>query len=369
MEDIRLYTGIGEVTYNHHPVYAGEYACVSPVTGRGGIDKRGKQRKQRENSVVVPPETKFVLLDSGAYSDTTFQRCAFDEALERQLRHAEKYNYLSRILEIVSYDVLVDEQIGLDGERVKQRMNPDLAKFAVEQTIKAAAYLSSKRDYIYERVGHPVGLVFSAQGSDTEQYLKCAEAILPFVQPGDVFGLGGWCILGRQRTLLPTFYATIDALVPMLQAHKVKRAHIFGVCDADALGSLLWQCDHYRGVWSEKHRIQLSTDSVGPTTRIVKEDRKGSGLATWGYASWANRKYPVPHVLDSCKVVDEQGKKAPTCPPGTPCRGLERARHVVATREWLAHFRERENRFYRYEAPRKKSEVQQLSLLDVEATA
>jgi hypothetical protein len=154
----------------------------------------------------------------------------------------------------------------------------------------------------------------------------------------------------------------------MLQERMVKRAHIFGVCDADALGALLWQCDHYHGVWSERYRIELSTDSVGPTTRIVKEEKKGSGLTTWGYASWANRKYPLPRVLESCKHLDEQGNKAPTCTPETRCRGLERARHVDATREWLANFREREPRFYRHEAPQ-KSAFQQLTLLDMVATA
>lgn len=43
--DIRLYTGIGEKDFNHHTIHAGEYACVSPVVGRGGVDKHGKVKK------------------------------------------------------------------------------------------------------------------------------------------------------------------------------------------------------------------------------------------------------------------------------------------------------------------------------------
>ena len=50
------------------------------------------------------------------------------------------------------------------------------------------------------------------------------------------------------------------------------------------------------------------------------------------------------------KCVMTQGKKVPTCSPNTCCRGLERARHVLLTREWFAHFRTREPRPY-YRAP------------------
>lgn len=370
-EDIRLYCGIGETTFNHHPVYAGRYACISPVCGRGGIyiDKDGKERKrpQKVNRVMVPDDVQSVLLDSGAYSDTTFYRLSLAEALERQLDHARRFNYLSRVQRLVAYDVLVDEQAGQDGERVKQRMNADLAKFAVEQTIKSAEYLASQRDYIYEQVGHPVSLVFSAQGSDAAQYLECARAILPYLQPGDTFGLGGWCILGQRRTLLPTFYETIAALVPELKEALVKDVHIFGVCLADALGALLFQCDYTRqrdGSWQldERRRIRVSTDSVGPTTRIVRTFPEKPGYSSWGYSSWYEIR-PVPHVLDSCKAVDENGNKAPACEPGTKCRGLERARHVEATSQWLANFRQREAQYYK-PVEVVKSAYQQMSLFE-----
>lgn len=345
-EDIRFYCGIGEKTFNHHPVYTGPYACVSPVCGRGGTDKHGKKRKQSVNQVYVPAECREVILDSGAFSDTTYQRQTFENALARQLKHARDFGYMDKLAHIASYDVLIDEQ-DRDGERVKQRWDVDLADFAVKQTVLAAEYMVSQRGYIREQVGHDVGLVLSAQGVDAEQYLRCAERILPLLDPEkDIFGLGGWCILGMQRKLLPTFFEAMNALIPLLKRYKVKRAHIWGVCFAEALGPLSYLCDHIGTHWDEKSRIKLSTDSVGPTTRVVKELKNKPGHASWGYSSWYEM-VPLARVLDSCKVVDDQGKKTPSCEPGTYCRGLERARHVEATSDWLANFRQREAQHYR----------------------
>jgi hypothetical protein len=331
------------------------------------VDKHGKPKRQGVNGVFVPPDVKSVLLDSGAYSDTTFHRRTFAEALERQLDHAERFGYVSRVGRLVSYDVLVDEQAGNDGGRVKDRMSPEVARFAVEQTIKAADYLSTQRAYIAERVGHPVSLVFSAQGSDMQQYLACAQAIVPYVQAGDVFALGGWCILGQKRALIPMFYETMNVLIPLLKKHKVKEIHIFGVCTAEVLGPLLFLCDHSQRRdgqwgWDEKNRIRLSTDSVGPTTRVVKELPSKPGYASWGYASWYEAR-PLARVLESCKVKDEQGNKTPTCEDGTYCRGLQRAQHVAETIEWLAHFREREPQHY-CSKQTQQSGYEQLSWLD-----
>lgn len=351
-EDIRFYCGVGETTFNHHPVHTGSYACVSPVRGRGGIDKNGKQRKQSRNSVRIPEDTQSVVLDSGAFSDTTYHRCTFEEALRRQIKHATDYAYIDQVSHFADYDVLIDEQ-DRDGVRVKERWLVDMADYAVSQTVLAAKYMDSQRKRINQEVGRSVGLVLSAQGVDASQYLRCAEKILPYVDPGqDVFGLGGWCILGIQSKLLPTFFETINTLIPMLKSYKIKRVHIWGVCFAEALGPLLFLCDHYRrsdGFWGidEENRIQLSTDSVGPTTRMVKELKSKPGYASWGYASW-HEMVPLAHVQESCKQVDENGHKVPACQPGTYCRGLERARHVDETIKWLAHFRERESNFYRH---------------------
>ncbi len=80
---------------------------------------------------------------------------------------------------------------------------------------------------------------------------------------------------------------------------------------------------------------QVLVDSAGP---CVEPARNGK----WGYGSWTNPSYRVAPVLESCKVVNERGEKAPTCSPETICRGLERGRHVALTRSYLAQFRERE---------------------------
>lgn len=361
-EDIRFYCGVGEKTFNHHPVYTGPYACVSPVCGKGGTDKQGKKRKQSVNQVYVPAECREVILDSGAFSDTTYQRQTFENALARQLKHARQFGYIDKLGHIASYDVLIDEQ-DRDGERIKQRWDVDLADFAVKQTVLAAEYMVSKRDYIREQVGHDVGLVLSAQGVDAEQYLRCAERILPLLDPEkDIFGFGGWCILGMQRSLLPTFYETMNALIPLLKRYKIQRGHIWGVCFAEALGHLAYLCDHIGTHWDEKHRIVLSTDSVGPTTRVVKELKSHPGHASWGYSSWYEV-VTLARVLETCKVLDENGNKAPACAHGTKCRGLERARHVEATSGWLANFRQREAQYYK-PVEVVKSAYQQMSLFE-----
>src|SRR5215468_4957610 len=50
-EDIRLYCGIGETFYNHHPVVCGPYACISPVAGRDDGDT--VTEASRRNGVFV----------------------------------------------------------------------------------------------------------------------------------------------------------------------------------------------------------------------------------------------------------------------------------------------------------------------------
>src|SRR2546430_16224068 len=59
-EAIRLYCGLGgERTYNHHPVYTGPFACISPVCG---------SEQKKVNAVAVPPDA-LVIQDSGAFND------------------------------------------------------------------------------------------------------------------------------------------------------------------------------------------------------------------------------------------------------------------------------------------------------------
>lgn len=320
-EAIRLYCGIGEVSYSHHPIACGSYGCVSPVYGRD--DREHVTARSRRNRVYVPQDV-LVIQDSGAFSDGPQHRVSYAEALQRQIEHAKCYKYASQVTHRASYDLLIDETWN-DAFRHKQRWSEEAGTYAVEATVEAAAYLAAHRS-------HGIGCILSAQGVTATQYRACVEKVLPYMDvERDIFGLGGFCILGKQPSLLPTFRETMQLVIPLLALHRVKRVHIWGVCFAKALGELLWWCDRYH--------LRLSTDSVGPSTRPI--------MGEWGYGSWHDPSYRKPSILASCKMVNASGYKAPTCLPGTPCLGLERARHVALTREWLAHFREREPNQYR----------------------
>lgn len=320
LEDIRLYCGIGETSYNRHPVACGPYACVSPVCGRD--DSEEVTEASRRNSVYVPAEV-LIIQDSGAFSDGPKHRLSYAEALQRQIEHAKYYKYSSQVTHRASYDLLIDET-WKNEFRHKERWSEEAGNFAVKATVEAAAYLNAHRK--------GVACIMSAQGVTPAQYFDCAEKVLKYVDAErDIFGLGGWCILGKQPSLLKVFRETIQQVIPLLASHKVQRVHIWGVCFAEPLGELLYLCDQYG--------LKLSTDSMGPSTRPTKGE--------WGYASWRDASYKKPTPLASCRAVDASGYKAPTCIAGvTRCTGLERARHVALTRDWLAHFKEREPALY-----------------------
>ena len=337
LPDIQFYCGLNEKFWNHHEVQPGTHVCIAPVTGRNEQDSTGKKKSKRETSVLIDPaKVTHVLLDSGAFSDgiellngevVRNHRLSFEDALQRQIGHAYKYRYASLVESIVSYDLLIDET-WQDGERSKIRWSVDAAEYAVQETVNAAAFLSSQRRRIDRAFGHHVKLVLSAQGVDAEQYARCAEAIVKLMKPDDIFGLGGWCITGLMRhIMLPAAASILPGVFEVLGKARVKRVHVFGVVIPKLLGFLLHLC--------QLHDIELSTDSSGPCSEPAKN-------GNWGYGSWTNPAYKVAPILESCKVLDEHGRKAPTCLPDTICRGLERCRHVALTREYLAHFRERE---------------------------
>lgn len=319
LEDIRFYCGINARSWAHHPVAAGPLACIAPVYG-------GRKDTKMINTVTVPSEVKAVLLDSAAFSDKTDERLSFQDALHRQIAHAYRFGYVDRVSHLASYDLLIDEK-WQDGERCKIRWTRSEATVAVQETVEAARYLAGQRHFLRGVFDRPVGLALSAQGVEVEQYMRCAQQIVPLMEEGDIFGLGGWCITGLlPDTILPSFREIMSEVIPSLGFQQVKRVHIWGVIFPEALGYLLSLCD--------RAGIHLSTDSSGPSRYPT--------LGQWGYGSWRDSRYKKPSVLASCKVTDEHGRKAPVCLPETFCQGLERARHVQLTREWLAHFRERE---------------------------
>src|SRR6266567_2531665 len=293
-ETVRFYCGVNESTWNYHPVAPGKYACIAPVYGRS-------LRTKMVNRVRVPFETA-ILQDSGAFSDGPGQRLSVEQALERQIAHAELFGYASQVTHRASYDVLIDEKWS-HGLRHKARWTEQEAQEAVEMTVHAAVYLAHHRD--------GVGAVLSLQGVSAKQYLACAERIVPLLETGDMLGLGGWCILGKVPSLLTVFRETLRVLLPFLGKEAVKQVHIWGVCFPDALRELVWWCAQYG--------IKVSTDSAHPSIHPV--------FGQWGYADWRDKLYVRPPILDSCRAgMFDRCER---------CRGLERARHVAATRDWL----------------------------------
>ncbi len=280
---ITFYCGINETKWNHHPTAPGEFACIAPVYGK-------TTRTKRINTVKIPRET-LVIQDSGAFSDGPGDRLSFEAALGRQIRHAERYNYRDQITHIASYDLLIDEK-WKDGVRCKARWTAQEAQAAVDETVAAAEFMARQRN--------GAGLVLSAQGVDVDQYAGCVEWIVPLLERGDMLGLGGWCIIGKMpKRMMPVFRRVVRAVVPMAALAGVEQLHIWGVIYAPALGELLWMCDRYG--------LELSTDSAGPTMRPA-------AFGEWGYGDWKDPTYVQAPV---------------------ETRGLDRARHVRAVRDWL----------------------------------
>lgn len=279
---VEFYCGLAsEQHWNHHPVAPGKYACISPVTGK-------TERTRKENNIYVPKET-IIIQDSGAFCDSLQHRLTFEEALDRQIAHAEKYHYADQVTHRASYDILIDE-VWTDGNRDKRRWTVGDAEFAVVQTIQAAIFMANHKT-------QPV--ILSAQGVDATQYTQCVSQIIPYLDSGDILGLGGWCITGKMRKIMtPVFRKTILSIIPLIAKWGIKRVHIWGVIYPVALGELLWMCDQYE--------IKVSTDSAGPSFRPA--------MGSWGYDGWTDPTYKQPPV---------------------EIRGLERARHVEATRNWL----------------------------------
>jgi hypothetical protein len=323
MQPLTFYCGINEKRWNHHEVAPGGYACISPVYG-------ASEKTRRVNSVRVPKDCK-VVQDSGAFSDGPAYRLTFEAALQRQIRHAERYGYAAQITHRASYDLLIDE-VWTDGNRNKRRWSETAAIEAVDTTVAAGRYIVGHRN--------DLGLILSAQGVTAQQYLECVKRVVPMLDNSrDMLGLGGWCIIGKlPAVMLPVFKETVRIVIPWIASQGVQRVHIWGVLYAPALAYLLWYCD--------QHNIAVSTDSSGPSTRPA--------FGSWGYADWTDLNYmdkwkDFPNRLESGNQWDMiaelsdalQGKPGvgQPKPPPVYVRGLERARHVEATRQWLSSFR------------------------------
>lgn len=194
------------------------------------------------------------MIDSGAFQDvSTNSRLSFKDALKRQLDFEEKIGQISECL--VSYDRLVDEQVNEKGQ-FKKRVDFDISKDYVSETIDAARYLSEQRSQLAPRK-----LILSCQGTTVKQYLECMESILDFAQPGDIIGLGGFCILSKSIEYEKQFYSIIKDAFPMIQNAGIDRVHIFGM----GIFRALVQTDFYARINS----IHCSYDTSSPEMNSV----------------------------------------------------------------------------------------------------
>ena len=227
-----------------------------------------------------------LLFDSCAFTDVlTNSRVSFAIALERQLqtlakmrRSQARYRFAIGCKEtwLVSYDRLIDEKF-VDGKRIKQRWSVDEAWEAVRQTVEAARYLASQR---YRLDGYK--LVLSCQGVDALQYQQCVEQVLEYATPDDVLGLGGWCILGKQKKWMPVFWEAMRRVIPLIAESGVRQVHIFGVTwlkphqgYEPPLPGLLRLCDEYG--------LSLSTDGRSPIANALWKKTWRKAGATFPY--------------------------------------------------------------------------------------
>lgn len=222
--------------------------------------------------VELAPGTKYVI-DSGAFQERDMlQRLQPWSAMRRQLQleHQIEYGTCGLPAEaIVTYDMLDGVDEALEGDdRVKRRGTDETASEAVYETLRSARYYKTKQALVRGAIA------YACQGVSTAQYVACARELIPLIRPGiDWFSFGGLCITGIIRgRMLPVFESTLGAVVPMLAAAGIARAHILGVCIPDAI--------HIARKLEKTHGVLLSTDSRAPETsgciygRIYKDGRQ-----------------------------------------------------------------------------------------------
>lgn len=191
-------------------------------------------------------------IDSGAFQELK-NRKPLGIALKRQILFKRRLD-LSNVKRCVcfTYDQMkgVDEQI-INGRKVKLRGTMGSAQPAIDATLHAARYWNANRDAI----NGPIGFV--CQGINPDQYINdCALPMLELFKDADVFGFGGFCIIGRVPSLKPVFVETFSRMMEILYRKGIEYAHIMGVCVADMIG--------FATLEAVKWGIKVSTDSSSP---------------------------------------------------------------------------------------------------------
>lgn len=222
----------------------------------------------RDGIYQLDPDKLNAFYDSGAFQDVKdSDRLTPELALMRQLKReselSKRWEKTFQSYAIASYDRLIDEK-SIDGKKVKQRWQEKEAWAAVNETVAAASYLNSQRQYLDSRI-----LVMGCQGVRASQYKICAEQVLQYCQKGDWLGLGGWCILGRPqfRYWMPAFRETLLEVIPIVASSVVQHVHIYGVMYLPACGYLQHVCDRYG--------LTCSTDSKRPLDDVRRSTQKG----------------------------------------------------------------------------------------------
>jgi hypothetical protein len=144
--------------------------------------------------------------------------------------------------------------------------------------------------------------------------------VLEAARPGDWLGLGGWCLLGRAKRLLPEFERAILAVLSMASARGLRHAHLFGVLWLPALGPLLWLADALG--------IVASVDSSAPVLACTRVDpRKAGCRATHWKANVAWWRETLTGLRESKDIV-------PTLWPNAPLAGQDTLnnRHAAPVR-------------------------------------
>jgi hypothetical protein len=190
--------------------------------------------------------------------------CGYPLTLPRFWSASKKLGQDWRCEAIASYDLLIDET-WVESSKIKRRWSIEDAWAAVDATVEAAQYISTQRQYL-----RPRHLVLGCQGVDADQYRVCVERVLECSAAGDWVGLGGWCILGRMSSWVPTYWETLHQVIPLIAQSPVNHIHLYGSMLDESLAPLLWFCD--------QHGLTCSADSKRPITDITYPDPIRAGV-------------------------------------------------------------------------------------------
>lgn len=163
------------------------------------------------NGVVYQP---FILLDSGAYTDTSKgKRISPEDALNRMLQWEEKASKLWGFKVVAnyfaSYDCLPLGDFAEDCDRI---------------SLESAEYLNSQRAKLGSRQ-----LIFTAQGNTVDKQIQSMLDISLLLQQGDVLGIGGYANLGKCKSRLPDFKIIMEEAKRICDERNIENIHIWGV--------------------------------------------------------------------------------------------------------------------------------------------